>query len=178
VSRQLASQQAVANSVRAVPAIAVRPHVDLAQHGYRPMDDPYREYDLFLSHATEDKGFVRPIVAALRERDVQVWYDEHEIVLGDSLRESIDRGLTRSRFGVVILSEAFFAKRWTNYELNGMVSREIQGRKVILPIWHPDLSIEDLLGFSPSLADKKALVARNLTPGQIADELAALILGG
>jgi hypothetical protein len=148
----------------------------LADEGYGPFEDPYREFDLFLSYATENKDFVSPLAAALIERGVRVWYDETEIGVGDSLRESIDRGLSRSRFGAVVLSPAFFAKRWTSYELNGLVSREIQGRKVILPIWHPELQMSELLRFSPTLADKRALLAANLTLTEIADELAALIL--
>lgn len=72
-------------------------------------------------------------------------------------------------------------RRWpwrhlrTNYELNGLTAREIQGKKVILPIWHPEMALQDLLGISPTLADKKALVAGNLSTEEIADEFAALI---
>lgn len=57
------------------------------------------EFDLFISHATEDKeGIVRGLVSALRERGVDVWYDEFELRIGDSLRRKIDQGLARSRF--------------------------------------------------------------------------------
>lgn len=75
----------------------------------------------------------------------------------------------------MVLSAAFFAKRWTAYELNGLVTREMQGRKVILPVWHPGLSLEDLTGYSPSLADKRALRASELSIEQIAEELTALV---
>jgi hypothetical protein len=149
----------------------------LADEGFGPIDDPAREFDLFLSHASEDKDFTRPLAEALSQRGVRVWFDETAIRIGDSLRESIDRGLTRSRFGVVVFSHSFFAKSWTNYELNGLVTRELQGRKVILPVWHPGLSFDDLASYSPSLADKKALLASSLSVEQIADELAALVLG-
>lgn len=147
----------------------------LVDEGYRPFNDGSREFDLFLSHATENKDFVEPLASALTERGVRVWYDDTEIRIGDSIRASIDLGLSRSRFGAVILSKAFFEKRWTSYELNGLLAREIQGHKVILPIWHPELQLHDLLGFSPSLADKRALVAADFTIAEIADELATLI---
>jgi hypothetical protein len=173
--QQVTRRQAITTTSRALPAAPPRPYTVLAEAGYGPFEDPYREYDLFLSHATENKPFVRPIVEALRARGVKVWYDDTEISLGDSLRESIDRGLARCRFGAVILSKAFFSKRWTNYELNGLTAREIQGKKVILPIWHPEMALQDLLGISPTLADKKALVAGDLSAEEIADELAALI---
>lgn len=144
--------------------------------GYGPIDDPDREFDIFLSHATENKDFVRPLASALVARGVRVWFDETEIGVGDSLRQSIDKGLIRSRFGAVIFSHAFFAKHWTAYELNGLVTREVGGHKVVLPIWHSELAVEDVISYSPSLADKKALIAADLSLDQIADALVELVL--
>ena len=75
-------------------------------------------YDAFISHASEDKdSLVRPLAEALRDHHVEVWYDELSLQVGDSLRRSIDRGLAKSRFGVVVLSPAFFAKEWPQWEL-------------------------------------------------------------
>lgn len=63
------------------------------------------EYDVFISHATEDKTeVVRPLAEVLRRLGLRVWYDEYELKLGDSLRRKIDHGLVTSRFGVVVLS--------------------------------------------------------------------------
>ena len=167
--------QSIATTTRALPSGAMSRA--LADDGFGPIEDPAREFDLFLSHASEDKDFTRPLAEALSQRGVRVWFDETAIRIGDSLRESIDRGLTRSRFGVVVFSHSFFAKKWTNYELNGLVTREVQGRKVVLPVWHPGLSAADVVSYSPSLADKKALMASSLSVEQIADELATLVLG-
>jgi hypothetical protein len=50
-------------------------------------------------------------------------------------------------FGLVILSNHFFAKRWTNYELNGLLSKEMLGKKVILPIWH-NISKDEVISYS------------------------------
>lgn len=70
------------------------------------------DYDLFLAHASEDKaGFVRELAALLEQHGLKVWFDESELQVGDSLVRSIDDGIRRSRFGVVVLSQAFFAKR-------------------------------------------------------------------
>ena len=64
-------------------------------------------YDIFISHASEDKNdFVRPLAEALRRHRVEVWYDEFSLKAGDSLRRSIDKGLTKSRYGVGIFSSA------------------------------------------------------------------------
>lgn len=92
-------------------------------------------YDAFISHASEDKAsLVRPLARALRKMGFHIWFDEFELKVGDSLRQSIDKGLVNSRYGIVVLSKAFFAKNWPEYELNALTAREIEGRKVILPV--------------------------------------------
>ena len=74
------------------------------------------EYDVFISHESEDKEeVVRPLANALVQRGLKVWCDEFELKIGDSLRRKIDRA--NSRFGIVVLSRDFIKKGWTNYEL-------------------------------------------------------------
>lgn len=95
------------------------------------------EYDVFICHASEDKGFVEPLAGALKDKGLRVWYDRFELKIGDSLRQKIDYGLANSRYGAVVLSEAFFTKSWPQAELDALASRQnAEGRKVILPIWH------------------------------------------
>jgi hypothetical protein len=123
--------------------------------------------DVFISHASEDKDAItRPLAEELQARGCSVWFDEFELVLGDSLRQKIDQGLAGSSVGVVILSHAFFAKRWPQHELNGLTARLMSGEdNVIIPIWH-ELEVADLLEHSPPLAD--------LLAGSSADGPAAL----
>ncbi|MEH2626903.1 hypothetical protein V1292_004958 [Bradyrhizobium sp. AZCC 1719] len=129
---------------------------------------PVEAWDLFISHASEDKdAFVRPLALALERFGLRVWYDEHTLSLGDSLSRSIDKGLANSDFGVVVLSPDFIAKRWPEYELRGLTARELTGAKVILPVWH-NIIHEQLLRFSPPLADKLAVRSDQSTPLQIA----------
>jgi len=113
------------------------------------------DWDAFICHAHEDKAFVGSLAQALRAAGLRIWYDDFELKAGDSLRRSIDRGLARSRFGVVVLSRSFFSKSWTQYELDGLVQRDLD-RKVILPIWH-QIERGDLIKLAPSLADKVAI---------------------
>lgn len=115
-------------------------------------------WDVFVSHASEDKEeVVAELAARLKRYDVSVWYDEFELKLGDSLSKSIDKGLAQARYGIIILSPSFFAKKWPDYELRGLLSKEIYAdNKVILPIWH-NVDAEDILKYSPYLADKFAL---------------------
>ena len=123
------------------------------------MTDEYK-YDFFISHASEDKEDVaRPLAEKLMERGFRVWYDEYELRIGDSLRRSIDRGIANSRYGVVILSPDFFAKDWPQRELDGLGTYEIQGRKVVLPVWH-NVNEEYVRRYSPTLADRYAALTQ------------------
>jgi len=82
-----------------------------------------REYDVFISHASEDKdAVVRPLAIALKNKGLSVWYDEFELKIGDSLRRKIDKGLANSNFGIVVISRSFIKKGWTNYELDGLIT--------------------------------------------------------
>lgn len=121
--------------------------------------DPNR---VFISHASEDKESVaRPLAAALTARGWDVWYDEYSLVVGDSLHEVINKGLRAARFGVVVLSRRFFAKRWTNWELNALVAKEAtDGSQMILPVWH-GVGIHDVAEFNPMLADRLAVTTRD-----------------
>ena len=90
-------------------------------------------WDVFISHATEDKDAVaEPLAQGLSRAGLSVWYDRFSLKIGDSLRESIDRGLAESRFGIVILSSSFFAKHWPSQELNGLAQREVNGQAIRL----------------------------------------------
>lgn len=139
------------------------------------MNSVARAHDVFISHASEDKqAVVRPLAAALVHEGLDVWYDEFELKIGDSLRRKIDQGLANSRVGLVVLSHSFIAKGWTNYELDGIVTRSVSGEQVLLPIWH-NISKQEVIAFSPSLADKVARNTATHTVQEIAKEIAELI---
>ena len=132
-------------------------------------------HDVFISHASEDKDeFVRPLANALIAQGLNVWYDEMTLRIGDSLRQKIDRGLANSRVGLVVLSPAFIKKGWTNYELDGIVTRTVSGEQVLLPIWH-NITKQQVMDFSPSLADKVARSTATHTIVEIAAEIAELL---
>src|SRR5258706_7470579 len=113
-------------------------------------------WDLFISHASEDKELVaEPLANALRDVGLQIWYDRFELRVGDRLRRSIDEGLRESRYGVVILSKSFFSKHWPQQELDGLAQREESGHEVVLPLWY-DVTLEDVRRSSLILADRMA----------------------
>lgn len=138
-------------------------------------EDHAKAYDVFVSHASEDKdAVVRPLAEALRGLGLAVWYDEFELRIGSSLRKTIDKGIGNSRFGVVVLSQAFFGKGWPEYELDGLVTRSVGGDQVLLPVWH-NVSKQEVMSYSPSLADKLARSTATHTVEEIATEIAEVI---
>lgn len=158
--------------LRSVPTLVRDADDDLAPPPEAPDG---RVFDVFISHASEDKDeVVRPLANALREAGLSVWYDEFELRIGDSLRRKIDRGLGSSRFGVVVLSQAFFGKGWPEYELDGLVTRAVSGEQILLPIWH-NVSKREVIGYSASLADRLARSTATHTVEEIAAEIADVV---
>lgn len=140
-------------------------------------DQDMPEYDVFVSHAWEDKGdFVDEFVDELRSLGIKVWYDTSEIKWGDSMRKRIDDGLRKSRFGVAVLSPNYIreGKYWTKAELDGLFQLDSIGGKVLLPIWH-NLTKKEVMEYSPIIASKLAMNTASMTPKEIADELKKLL---
>jgi len=137
-----------------------------------PRDAPC---DFFICHASEDKDeIVRDIARELQQLGAVVFYDEWSLRVGDKLAERLDGGLVSSKFGIVVLSEHFFQKGWTKHELGGLVALETAGRIRILPIWHK-VSKDEVIAFSPTIADKVALSTAILTAREIATDLYSLL---
>lgn len=111
---------------------------------------------------------------ALQGKGLEVWYDEFTLRIGDSLRRKIDAGLARSRVGLVVISPSFISKGWTNYELDGIVTRSVSGEQILLPIWH-EITKQQVMDFSPSLADKVARSTAMHTVDEIAQEIYGLL---
>src|SRR5215469_1647778 len=110
-----------------------------------------KEWDVFISHAGEDKqSAALPLTIELERRGARVWLDKFELKIGDSIREKVDEGLANSRYGVVILSPRFFEKKWPKAELDGLFARD-----VVLPVWF-GVNEKDLLRVSPILAGRLA----------------------
>lgn len=130
-----------------------------------------KKYDVFISHASEDKGnLVRELADHLSGRGYRVWYDEFTLSVGDGLRRSIDHGVRDSRYGIVVLSKHFFGKGWPNYELNGLVQIDIEKPGIILPIWH-EISQHEVAAYSASLANIVAVSTDNHTVAEVVSQL-------
>jgi Domain of unknown function (DUF1883)/TIR domain len=159
------------------PALSTVPSL-VQKADNKPFDfneDLEKKFDVFISHASEDKDeVVRPLANALKAEGLKVWFDEFELKIGDSLRRKIDKGLANSKFGIVVLSKDFIKKGWTNYELDGIITKAVSGEQIVLPIWH-NITKKEVLDFSPSLSDKLARNTSSYTVEEIATEIAQVI---
>ena len=157
-----------------LPNIPLSNIPSLIRH-FKNNDDEQEFYDVFISHASEDKeSIVRDLAIALTNKGLKVWYDDFTLHIGDSLRRSIDRGIARSRIGLVVISPNFINKGWTNYELDGIITRSISGEQIMLPIWH-NITRQQVQDFSPTLADKVARDTAAFSVDDIALEIASLL---
>jgi hypothetical protein len=149
---------------------AAASHASPRQTG-RP--DGTGSYDLFISYASEDlDNPVRPLVEALRQAGLSVWFAETQLVLGSKLRQEIERGLASSRFGLVVVSESFFQKQWPQRELDALFSLEADESR-ILPVWH-DVGKEEVARASPILAGRLAVSTSQGLPKVVEEVLRAV----
>ncbi|MCY3865914.1 MAG: toll/interleukin-1 receptor domain-containing protein [Chloroflexi bacterium] len=133
-------------------------------------------YDLFLSHASEDKDDVaRPLALALQKHGLKVWYDEFELSIGDNLVAKLNAGINGSRFGIIVLSKAFFAKHWTIHELNMLERLWVTENRLLFPVWH-NIDAEELSAFRAWLANIIGLNSDAYTIQDIATEIHDVIL--
>ncbi len=113
----------------------------------------------FISHDSRDKEEIaRKLAYGLSSRLCTVWYDEYSLKIGDSLRDSIEKGIKEAKKCILVLTPNFLNNLgWTKKEFDSIFTRElIYNQRIILPIWH-NVSKEQIYEFSPALADTVAL---------------------
>ena len=168
-------QASYENRVRELTSqLSVKPLITEAVHVYEALSE---EYDVFVSHAWEDKeSFVDEFVAELEKLDIKVWYDKQRIKWGDSMRARIDDGLKKSKFGIAVISPDYIAdgKYWTKAELDGLFQLESVNGKMLLPIWH-NITKQQVMNYSPIIASKLAMTTASMTAEEIAGEMKSLL---
>ena len=133
------------------------------------------QYDVFLSHASEDKDDVaRPLAEFLRQLGLRVWFDEFELRIGDNLVAKLNAGINTSRSGILVLSNAFFNKNWTKHELDTLENLWVTENRVLFPIWH-NITVQEIRAFRASLANIIALTTATSTIEEIASEIHAVV---
>ena len=126
-------------------------------------------YDVFLSHASKDKStYVEELKQTLDILGVQVFYDKDTIEWGDAWKKKIYEGLEKSEFAIMVISENFFDREWTELELKELLERQNEeGQKLILPILH-NITPEQLKAKYPIVADIQAIESKDNSYEKIA----------
>lgn len=129
----------------------------------------FPEYDVFVSHATADKSdIVDQLVNSLKKLGVNVFYDKESIEWGDKWKERIINGTTDAEFAIIVISDHFFGREWTERELKEFLNRQNKnGQKLILPILH-NITGKDLSDKYPAVADIQAIDSNTYTTDEIA----------
>jgi hypothetical protein len=114
-------------------------------------------WDVFISHASPDKEYVKELQAAFNAAGISVWVDDSVLLWGNRFRKMIDQGLKRSRYVVVVLSKEFLdGRQWTEYELDSAFALETAERERILPLTH-GVTQDDVRRYCPALSMRNAL---------------------
>ena len=118
-------------------------------------------YDLFLSHASSDKiTYVEELKRTLDILGIQIFYDKDTIEWGDKWKAKIYEGLEKSEFAIIVISENFFGREWTEEELKNLLERQnAEGQKLILPILY-DITTDQLKEKYPTVADIQAIESK------------------
>ena len=131
-------------------------------------------YDVFISHANKDKiEYVNELKQSLNKLGIEIFYDKDTLEWGDKWKDKILEGVEKAEFAIIVISENFFDREWTEKELNEFLSRQnANGQKIILPILH-NITTSQLKEKYPDIADIQALSSS----GRSCDEIALLFAG-
>ena len=132
-------------------------------------NDSTIKYDLFISHANKDKiSFVEELKQVLDRLGISIFYDKDSIEWGDEWKKKILEGVAQSEFAIIVVSENFFGREWTEKELSEFLSRQnSSGQKIILPILF-NISVKQLESQYPDLANIQAISANDYSKEEIA----------
>lgn len=127
------------------------------------------EYDVFISHANQDKeDLIEELYHSLDMLGIKIFYDKESLEWGDNWKERILNGVKKAEFAIIVISENFFDREWTEKELSEFLNRQNRnGQKLILPIVH-NISMKQLQDKYPNVADIQALDSKKYTCDRIA----------
>ncbi len=134
-------------------------------------------YDVFISHANADKAtYVDELKESLDKLKIKIFYDKETLEWGDNWKNKILEGVKKAEFAIIVISENFFDREWTEKELTNFLNRQNQnGQKVILPILH-NITIAQLQQKYPAVANIQALDSSKNTCDEIALKFAAQLI--
>jgi len=130
--------------------------------------------DVFLCHAWDDrKGVAQELHDLLESRGVSVWFSEKDVLLGTSLLREIDKGLAKSRVGIVLVTPALLRR----LEGEGIADKELSAllaRDQLVPSMH-GTTYEALREVSPLLGSRSGLNTAEEPMANVAAKLAELV---
>lgn len=134
-------------------------------------------YDVFLSHASEDKiAFVGKLKKSFDRLGIDIFYDADTLQWGDNWKDKINNGLKNCDFGVIVISKNFFGREWTEKELKALLSRQNKsGQNIILPILY-GIDRAELCAKYKKLGDIQFISGDKLSISDITIKLAAVLL--
>lgn len=126
-------------------------------------------YDVFLSHANIDKiEIIDNLYSSLESLGINIFYDKKSLEWGDKWKDRILDGVQKADFAIIVISENFFDREWTEKELKEFLNRQNKkGQKIILPVVH-NITMPQLKNKYPDIADIQAIDSKNYTSDQIA----------
>jgi len=144
--------------------------VQVALHG-RNMHLPkeHKKYDVFISHANKDKvDYVDNLNSVIRRLGISIFYDTDVLSWGDKWKDVIKNGTQESEFAIIVISNNFFDREWTEKELNEFLSQQNEsGQKIILPLLY-GISLDDLKSHYPELGDIQCISTADFDEKEIA----------
>lgn len=130
--------------------------------------------DVFLCHAWDDrKGAAKELHDSLESLGVSVWFSEKDVVLGTGLLREIDKGLAKSRVGIVLVTPALLRR----LRGEGIADKELSAllaHDLLVPIVH-DTTYEALREVSPLLGSRSGLSTAEEPMADVAAKLAELV---
>jgi hypothetical protein len=151
------------------PDAIVREAIEPVLCLFRKLSGP--EFHFFICHASEDKSAAHEVASCLQASGVNVWLDQWEIRVGDSIVERINSGLSSASHLLVLLSKHSVVKPWVKRELSSAIMRQLRGESVVvLPVLLDECEIP------PILSDIRYADCRAGISGGIAEILRAIVL--
>lgn len=134
-----------------------------------PIKPSRKKYDVFISHANKDKlSYVNDLYSVLSDLGIEIFYDSKVLSWGDKWKDVILNGTEQSEFAIIVISENFFGREWTEKELNTFLEQEnTSGQKIVLPLLY-NVTIDQLKAKYPALEEIQAISTSDYTKEQIA----------
>lgn len=135
------------------------------------------KYDVFISHASKDKlAYVNSLKDEIKKLGISIFYDSDVFKWGDNWKKSILDATSVSEFAIIIISNNFFDREWTEKELDEFIRRQNDtGQKIVLPLIY-NVSPDDVIKKYPFLEDIQYINTKDYTKKEITYKLAELLI--